>query len=143
MNRQAEGPAPDCLPRARRMLTGMTLLAVAMAVWNIMMVDLSSVRELVNPLMLAFVPLVLLQMIWRGRNWARFVLAAYCLFIMWNNRMGFAATRELMQDAEYAQAGFYVLVFVGHGAIAAAATFAKSIGEMLDYRAEQAVAQDS
>ena len=143
MNTSSDKPTPDCLSRARRLLFGMALLAIVAVAWSIAITDMKEAKELVRPLLNALIPLALIQMIWMGRNWSRFALAAYCLFVLWDSFGSFAATRPLMEKGEYAQAAFFVLVFVGHAAIGAAALFAKSITELIEYRKEQSEAEEA
>lgn len=133
----ADKPSADCLPRAKRLLFGMALLAIAAVAWSIAVTELQTARQLVQLLVNALVPLVLIQMIWIGRNWARYVLAVYCLFVMYDNFAGFAATREMMQAGKYSDAGFFVLVFVGHAAIGIGALCTNSLRDLLTYREAQ------
>lgn len=124
--------------RARRILFAMALIVIATLVFEVINHNLKhgwqnwpwqGVRTIL--------PLFLIASIWRGRNWARFALALFCLAVLSANWQPFVATPQMMEKEQFANAVFIVLVFVGHLAIGLFALFSPAISALIEYRREE------
>jgi len=128
---------PIRLRRGRRVLVLMAAIIGATTAWEVLNYSLVRGWEInlfhVRPV----VPLTLIWLIWRGRPWARYALAAYCGLIVWSNFDYLALLPRMISKGDVGHIvllGFFVL---GHTLIALLTLFSSALTALGYYRRDE------
>lgn len=113
----------------------MALLVVASFLWQILNYNLfQGWHPLPVQSFQTIVPLILLGMVWIGRPWARYALAAFSLFVVVSNVSIIQQLKQIAANGLYRDLAMVVFILAGHSAIVFLALFSRRITELLDYR---------
>ena len=122
----------------------MAILVVCPTVWEYINLSLPGEPVVFEAREVAFalvfrvaLPLVLIRRIWLGRPWARYGLAAWCVYVMWCNSQLIARFPRSVAAEEWGNAILVVLLVGTWCLIAALALFSSTITALENYRRDE------